>query len=425
MIIKNKDLLATTPTRERALAILEAGLEAINTRNVINSNVKIKSSFLFLKNSAYDLTSFRKIYLLAFGKDSFAASKTLEEILGERLTEGICLSLSDKKLEKVTNYKCSHPDPSDNNVEATKRAIELLRKTTEDDLLLVVISGGGSAMLTAPYKINIEEKAFIAKTLMNSGADINELNIVRKHLSKIKGGRLAELAFPATIVSLIFSDVVGNDLSTIASGPTVMDHSTNQDAQEILKKYDIYKKIVLPSLELNETPKKDKFFAKVENLLLLDSTTASSAMEEKARALGYSTRIYSDNLKGEAHKVGTDLLKNARKGEALIASGETTVKVSGNGVGGRNQELVLSNLLGVKEKQVLISCASDGHDNSDFAGALGDSYTLKRAKEENLNLEEFLRENDSYHFFEKTGQGIYTGLLESNVADLMLVLTDK
>lgn len=424
MIIKNKDLLAINPIREHALKIIEAGLLAINTQKVIQEAFKRSKDYLFIKDRAYDLKNFRKVFLVAFGKDAFVASSEIKRILGDNLTDGVVLSLKSGSIKGLKTFQCTHPNTSFNNVAATKEVINLIKSAGDEDLILVVISGGGSAMLTAPYKITYEEKARIAETLMDSGADISELNIVRKHLSDIKGGRLAQLSYPSTVVTLIFSDVVGNDLSTISSGPTVIDHTTIADAEEVLRKYKIAEKISLGNLELIESPKDLKYFQKVDNYLLMDNSVATGAMEEQARALGYSTRIYASDIKGEADKVGKKLLDEARKGEALIAAGETTVDVKGLGIGGRNQEMALANLENVKENQILVSVGTDGHDHSDFAGAICDSYTLKKAKENNLTPKDFLTNNDSFTFFKKIGEGIDTGLLESNVADLMLVLTD-
>lgn len=425
MLVRNKDLLAYTPIRDRALKILNAGLEAIDTKKVITQTLRFRNNYLFIHDRAYDLSNYRNIYLVAFGKDSFVASSEIKRILGNRLSAGVVLSLKPDKIPGLETYQCTHPNTSLNNVEATKKVIELIKQTNEDDMVLVIISGGGSAMLTAPYNLTVAEKATIVENLMDSGADIEELNIVRKHLSEIKGGRLAQLAYPSTLVTLIFSDVIGNDLSTIASGPTVMDHSTVDDAKKVLAKYNIFERISMPELELTESPKDQKFFQKVENFLIMDNSVATAAMEEEARALGYSTWVFANNLHGKADEVGKELLSKARKGEVLIAAGETTVEVNGDGIGGRSQELVLSNLSRIKENQVLISAGTDGHDHSDYAGALGDVYTLKKAKEENVNPDDFLKNNDSFHFFEKVGDGIETGQLESNVADLMLVVTDK
>ncbi|HSX58282.1 MAG TPA: DUF4147 domain-containing protein [Candidatus Saccharimonadales bacterium] len=423
-LIKNRDLLAVNPLRERALKILEAGLEAIDTRKAIRKSVSLNGDFLFVKDHAYDLTHYRRIFLVAFGKDSFVASSELKDLLGERIKDGVVLSLKNEKIAGFQTYQCTHPQTSLNNVEATKKVIEMVSAAEEDDLILVVISGGGSAMLTSPYKITFSDKALIADTLMNSGANISELNIVRKHLSEIKGGRLAALSFPSTVVTLIFSDVVGNDLSTIASGPTVMDHTSIEDAKKVLEKFKIKEKVMMGDLELTETPKEEKYFQKVQNYLLMDNSVATGAMEEAARALAYSTRILSNNLKGNSHEIGKDLLKEGKKGEALIAAGETTVQIVGQGLGGRNQEMALANLENVKDNQILISVGSDGHDHSEYAGGICDAYTKKKATEEKLDPKDFLGNNDSYHFFQKLGEGIDTGQLESNVADLMLVLTD-
>lgn len=425
MIIKNKDLLAINPLRERALSIVEAGLSAINTKEVIEKSVKVRGDFLFVKGQAYDLKKFRHIYLVAFGKDSFVASEQLGKIFGDRLTAGVVLSLKAGAIPKTETFQCTHPKPSLNNIVATKRAIELVDKANADDLIILVISGGGSAMFTAPFKITYEEKALITEELMNSGADITELNIVRKHLSEVKGGRLATRSYPATLVTLIFSDVIGNDLSTIASGPTVIDHSTVEDARGILNKYNILEKVAMPDLELNESPKESRLFQKVGNYLIVDNSIATQAMEDRARALGYSTRMYANNIQGNSHSVGERLIKECRKGEALIAAGETTIEIAGDGIGGRCQEMVLANLKNVAEKQILVCVGSDGHDHSDFAGALCDTYTLKRAREERIDPEEYLKNNDSFNFFKKITEGIDTGMLESNVADLMLVLKDK
>lgn len=422
-LIHNKELLAINPLREKAFKIIEAGLSAIDTREAIAKNFRIKKNFLFIKEKIYDLTKYRKIYLVAVGKDAYAAAIEIKKTLGDRLANGVVLSLRPEKIKGLQTFQCTHPHPSLNNVEATKKVIELVRSTEEDDLILVVISGGGSAMLTAPYKITYEDKALIADTLMNSGANIEELNIVRKHLSEIKGGRLAALAYPSQVVTLIFSDVIGNDLSTIASGPTVIDHTTVTDAKEVLKKHHILDKVSFAELDLIESPKDLRFFQRVDNILIMDNEVATQAMEKTARDLGYSIRVYANNLKGNAHEVGKKLLQEGKKWEALIAAGETTVEVVGDGIGGRNQEMVLANLKNVKDDQLLVAVGSDGHDHSDFAGAICDSYTLKKAKEMGLNPKDYLENNNSFYFFKQLGEGIETGLLESNVADLMLVLT--
>ncbi len=422
-LIKNSKTLAKNKLRKDALEILGSGLVAINTTSAIRSNVRLKNNFLFVKEHLYDLNHYERVFLLAIGKDAFAAASEVKKILDKKLNDGVVLSQNSGRISGLTVLKCTHPNPSNDNVKATQKAIKLLKALMEDDLLILIISGGGSAMLTAPYKISVTQKAKIAKGLMASGADIEELNIVRRHLSEIKGGRLGELAYPATIAALVFSDVVGDDLSTIASGPAVVDHTTSKQAQEVLEKYQILHKLKINNLDFNETPKDVKFFQKVRHFLILNNEVATSAMSLKAEELGYKARIFSTHLEGQADEVGERLLKEAKKKEALIGAGETTVRVKGSGIGGRSQELVLSNLTKIKENQVLLACASDGHDNSDFAGALGDKLTLQNAQKVKVNPEKFLSQSDSFDFFKQVGDGIETGRLESNIADLMLVLT--
>ncbi len=395
MIIKNKDLLAVNPLREYALKIVESALISIDTKAAIHRNLKLSNNFLFVKERPYELSKYRKIFLVAFGKDSFTAAKEVKKILRGKLDDGIVLSLRPEKIDGLQTYQCTHPQPSLNNVEATKKVIDLIEKSEENDLILVIISGGGSAMLTAPYKITYQDKALIADTLMNNGANIEELNVVRKHISEIKGGRLAALAYPSTVATLIFSDVIGNDLSTIASGPTVIDHTTVDDAKEVLRKYKVLENVAFSGLDLSETPKDLKYFQKVDNFLIMDNTVATTAMEETARGLGYSIRVLANNLKGNSHEVGKKLLSQGKEGEALIAAGETTVEVIGHGIGGRNQEMVLANLKNVKEDQIMVAMSSDGHDHSDFAGAICDTYTLKKSKEMGLNIEDYLENNNS------------------------------
>jgi len=423
VLIRNRNQLVSSSLRKKALAIIEAGLASIDTKKIIHENLTLKKNFLFIKDAHYDLDRYRQVFLVAVGKSALSASCEIGEILGKKLKSGVVLSLKEGKVPKMEVFSCTHPAPSEQNVKATIKAQELLESVGQDDLLIVVVSGGGSSMLTAPYKISISEKASVAKVLMSSGATIEELNTVRKHLSLVKGGRLAELAYPATIVTLIFSDVATNNLSTIASGPTVMDHTTNGQARAILDKYKVQEVLKLPKLDLSETPKETKFFHKVQHLLLVDNSVALNAMVEQAGNLGFAVEVYSRNLEGEARKVGKTLLQQSKKNQALLAAGETTVHVEGSGKGGRCQELVLGSLENLRDNQVLVAIGTDGHDNSDFAGAIADTSTLKKAAGKALDYQTFLKNNDSFNFFKKVGDGIETGPLPSNVADLMLVLT--
>lgn len=422
MKIRNFDQLATTPLRKQALAIIEAGYEAIGTEEVISNSVKLDGNNLQVRDKTLDLSHFENIYVVAIGKCALAASKALEKILGDKISKGYCLDIRQEPLTKIETFLGTHPLPSQTNIDATKKIIELLKSATENDLILTVVSGGGSALLSAPYKIDFQTKALISNELMKAGANIQELNIVRKHLSEIKGGRFAALAYPATFLSLIFSDVPGNDLSTIASGITVIDRTTISEAEAVLKKFDIYNRTKLDKIELSETPKEEKFFEKVTNLVLVDSQSALVAMSQKAKAAGFNVIIISDRLQGEAAEVGQQLLTKSVPQSTVLAAGETTVSVKGKGEGGRNQTLVLSNLANIGPNQVLISVGSDGHDHSDFAGAIGDRNSVNKAKGRGLDPQDYLSRSDSYHFFQKLGDGIDTGLLDSNISDFMLVL---
>lgn len=422
MKIRNFDQLASSPLRRQALEIINAGFEAISTDQAIRRSVRVFNNQLMIKEKIYNLGNFEKVYLIAIGKCALAASKTLEDILGDRLSSGFCLDIRQEKLDKVESVLGTHPLPSQENVEATKKILAFLDKASDRDLVITVVSGGGSALLSAPYKIDFQTKALISNELMKAGADITELNIVRKHLSDVKGGRFAQIAHPATVVSLIFSDVPGNDLSTIASGITVMDATTVDDARKILEKYDILQRSNLLNLELTESPKDPQLFKKVANIIMLDANTVVQAMKVKAMAAGFTPRIVGVDLRGEASEVGNKLISDCQSGEALLAAGETTVHVSGNGIGGRNQTLVMSNLKNIKKGQVLISVGSDGHDHSNYAGAVGDENSSEKARSKNLDVDQYLRNSDSFNFFTTLGDGIDTGLLDSNVSDFMLVL---
>jgi len=249
------------------------------------------------------------------------------------------------------------------------------------------------------------------------------MNVVRKHLSDVKGGGLIKHLYPSTVVSIIASDVPGNDLSVIASGPTVKDESTKEQTFEILKKYNLVDKLNLSSEAFNETPKDEKYFQNVSNILILSNQTALNAMKEKAKNLGLEAEIYSDKFQQEAKTAGQALINKLDRKKILLAGGETTVKVlNKDGKGGRNQDLVLASFPYLSNNITIASFDTDGWDNSEFAGAIGDSLTIKKAKEENANPDEFLNNNNSYYFFEKTGDGIITGRLPSNVSDLIIVL---
>ena len=445
MTITNFKNLAKNSLRKKALLVVEAGYEAIDIEKAVSGRIKLDNNLLVIQRNAiiYDsarkitkinLDNFRRIFIIGIGKGSALASVTLAKILGKRLTGGVASDVQNVKCQ-MSNVKClkgTHPLPSQKNVKATKEIVKLAKGLKKDDLLISFICGGGSALLCGSEK-EMRYSRTIFKELTKAGVNILELNTVRKHLSEVKGGNLAKFAYPATVISLIVSDVLGNDLSMVASGPTVFDKTTKKDAEKILKNY----QLPITNYQLLETPKDKKYFKRVKNILFLSNREPILAMAEKAKKLGLKPKIYSLKLKGEAKKALLPMIKKAKQGQALIAGGETTVKLSKpfgatQGKGGRNMEAVLGVLTQLpitnpnhqsQKNAVFLSVASDGRDNTEAAGAIGDILTIKKSQKLKLNPQKFLENHDSFHFFAKTGDLIFADKKSFNVADLMLVLS--
>jgi len=424
VIIQNFARLATSKLRRDALGIIEAGFNSINTRKIIDANVSLhRGGLLKIKGNWLDLKNYRRIYLIGIGKAAFSSVRVLENKLRDYITDGIVLDIYGAPLKKVKSMVGTHPHATETNVSATRQIIGLLESAKEEDLVLTVITGGGSALLCSPYKISCELKDRIVSKLWEAGASIQEINTVRKHLSEIKGGFFAKLAYPAKVVSLIFSDVPGDDLDMIASGPTVLDTTTVEDAAKILGKYNVLKQCNLPNCDLQETPKDPRYFQRVANVVVANNRIPLNAMSDMAKRLGYNPEILSSEIKGEAKDIAKRLVLNAKPKTALFAAGETTVKVIGKGKGGRNQHLVLAALRHLKKDQAIVSVNSDGFDFTEHAGAIGDQETLEKAKKMKLSTEKFFKECDSFNFFEKVGDAVETGILGTNIADFMLVLS--
>jgi len=423
-VIKNIDKLATTSLRKDALDILEAGYQAINTEKVITSSIKVESGHLFVEDHDINLNDYERVFFVGIGKCAADAAVVLESMIGDYITAGIVIDVRGVSLQKIKSHIGTHPLPSKANVVVTQSIKEMLEEATERDLVLTVISGGGSALLCLPNDIKCEMLIDITKMLMHKGATIEELNTVRKHLSLIQGGQFAKLAYPAKVTSFIFSDVPGNDIGTIASGPTVFDITTKENAKRILEKYDILNTCKLPDCDVLETPKEEKYFTKVSNILLLTNKTALFAMKNKAEELGYRSLIAYDKVEGEANIIGQLIATQAKQGTCLLYGGETTVIVKSNeGKGGRNQELVLGALPHLKEDIVIVAAASDGWDNSDMAGSIGDKALFQKAKEKSLDIKDYLNKNNSYDFYKNLGGHIETGRTGSNISDLYFTLT--
>lgn len=421
--VKNFDALASTPERKIVLELIETALESIQPNHVMEHNFVIQENNLRIAGQNFDLASYNRIVLIGFGKGSAGISKIVEQKLGDKLTEGYIIDVNPEEFTKIHFTKGTHPLPSTINAAFTQALLKRLAtlQLTERDLVLVVICGGGSAMLVAPNKIALDQKIEVNKALLKSGATISEMNIVRKHLSEVKGGGLAQALSPATVASLIFSDVPGNDLSVIASSPTHIDPTTVDDAKKLLEQFGLNDTLPFVQEALHETPKDESIFKNVHNLIISSNKTALEAMQKKANELKINSNIFSDHFQHEAKNAGVELLNHATSNSILLAGGETTVHVVGNGKGGRNQEVVLGTLESLDEKTIICSFDSDGWDNSEIAGAIGDSNTREKAQSLDVSPKTCLNSNSSFDFFEKTGDGIKTGRLPSNVSDLFIV----
>jgi glycerate-2-kinase len=432
MIVLNAKKLAITPVRKDALKIIESGYEAINIEKLTKRRFKVKGSYLEVCDLAckekVNLNDFERIFVIGFGKGSCAAVSVMADVLGKRLFGAISLdvetSFKPKKINKnVTVYWGTHPMPSKINVEATSIIISIAKDAGEKDLVIYFIGGGGSSLLCGSLG-ELKYASWLFKEMTRKGATIDEINVVRKHVSEVKGGNLAKFTYPATSLSLVVSDVCGNPLDTIASGPTVYDKTTVEDAIKILQKY----KVSLKKNSFVETPKDKHYFDRCKYFLLACNEDAAIAMLATARRLGYSASIGSLLVRGEARDVIFPFFKKVKAGQIMALAGETTVTIKGKGKGGRNQELALSVLDKASRKKInlskvfVASFASDGFDNTPVAGAIADEVSLEKIKKLKLNPSKYLLNNDSYAFFQKTGDFVCVERKSFNVADLMLII---
>jgi len=424
--IKNYDTLATNDNRKVVLELIETAFAAIAPQEVFKKDFSFQDKILKIKDKTFDLNNFDRVFLVGFGKGSSGICKTLEEKLGETLTEGYDIDVVDETFTKIHYIKGTHPLPSQENFDYTANVIQKISGLTEKDFVLVVTCGGGSVLFEKPHTFTLQQMIDVNTGLLDSGATISEMNTIRKHLSQVKAGGFAKILYPATIANLIFSDVPGNDLSVIASAPLVKDPTTIQDATAVLAKY----KLATPTTtDLVEPPKEEKYFAKVTNILMLSNLTALNAMEKRAKELGLHSYVMSDRLQGDARTMGEKLIKEAPVGQILLAGGETTIKVMGKGRGGRNQALVTSAISVIASEQrsnpqqniVIATFDSDGWDFYGYAGAIADQDTLKKITEQHLDVKAFLDDDNSYELLEKIGDGIDTGKQQSNVSDLFIV----
>lgn len=437
--------------REHAVETFQVALRALDPEESILRHLKLQGGELQLGKAHFPLQHFDRILAVGAGKANAPMARALEGLLGERISEGVIVVKDGHSLplKRIKVLEASHPVPDKRGIKGTEEILSLVADAGERDLVICLISGGGSALLVAPAEgITLEDKQEATRLLLACGATIHEINAVRKHLSRVKGGGLSRLAQPATVVSLILSDVVGDELDVIASGPTFPDSSTFHQAAEVLRRYEIWKKV--PSGvrdrfqkgvagDVEETPKPNEtFFQRCHWELVGTNLQALLAARQEAKRQGYSSLIISAGVEGETREVAKVHAAMAREvlrsdnplapPACLLSGGETTVTLRGKGRGGRNQEFVLASALALEgfERVVVLSGGTDGTDGpTDAAGAIADGQTVARARTMGLDPEEHLHRNDSYPFFEALGDLVITGPTRTNVMDVRIILVDK
>jgi hydroxypyruvate reductase len=438
--------------REDALKIFSSAIAAVDPENAVNSFLLRNGDILKAGGKTYDLSMISRIFVVGAGKASAPMAKAVETILGDRINKGIIVvkygyGLS---LNRIDLIEAGHPVPDENGLAGARKIAGLLVSCTENDLVISLISGGGSALLPLPAQgISLADKKKVTDGLLKCGADIHELNTVRKHLSISKGGGLAKTAYPATVINLMLSDVIGDDMDVIASGPFVPDSSTYIDTINIIDKYGIRHEMpatVISRLSegaegsIPETPKSgDPIFERVTNTIIGSNILACKAAREEASSAGYNSVILSSMSEGDTTEIArahiaiareTLLLDNPAKPPAcIISGGETTIIVKGSGMGGRNQEFALvaaKEISGMDKNIVVLSGGTDGTDGpTDAAGGVVDTGTAARGNEKGLNIDTYLDSNDSYNYLKQTGDLLITGPTRTNVMDVRILLVDN
>jgi len=441
-----------------------AGVRRVDPYRLIKDSVTLQDEHLLIKSSGdsecIDLSEFKQIFVTGFGKATAKMALAMEKILGERISAGVIAVKygHTEALKTIKIMEAGHPVPDVNGLKAAQAIVDLALRADEKTLVITLISGGGSALIPYPWQgvdsdddvaLTLMEKQEVTRKLLACGAAISEINCVRKHLSRIKGGRLAEWMAPATSVNLILSDVVGDRLDVIASGATSPDESTYVEMQKVIEKYDLTDQMPENALEIlkfglqkriAETPKPgNHIFDKVSNILIGTNTLALMAAKKDAAVRGYRAEILTSELVGEAREVAGDLYEIVRKYQkkrssdekplCLLFGGESTVTIRGDGKGGRNQEMALSFLsemsdnLCTSDGITFLSGGTDGNDGpTDAAGAFAAAEMLDRARNKGLSITDYLNNNDAYHFFDAINGLLKTGPTNTNVCDIQVIL---
>lgn len=433
-------------SRDKAIEIFLAGVESVKPDNLIRRYVSIKNNLLQIEELSFDLTKLKNIYVVGAGKASASMALAMENILGSLITGGHIVTKYDHSvpLKFIGITEAGHPVPDENGIRGTDQILSIVKKAGEDDLVICLISGGGSALLAdVPEGCTLEDLKKLSGILLKCGANINEMNCIRKHLSGVKGGHLAKAASPAKVVSLILSDVIGDPLDVIASGPTAPDPTTFTDAIAILKKYKIENEIpgqiyrVLQDGVYGKRPEtlkaSDKILSRTKNLIIGTNLLSLKTAREKAESMNYECQVITNKLQGDIGDVADFIFEKIRAAIkekikpqiCLLFAGEPTVKLTGKGLGGRNQHLALLIARDLKNSDgvTFLSGGTDGSDGpTDAAGAVVDSSTFLNASDLHIDPDQYINDHDSYNFFRQEGGLIITGPTQTNVMDLMVVL---
>jgi glycerate 2-kinase len=433
--------------RRKIVRILSAALQAVDPAQAVKRCLRREGDMLWVDERPYDLSGYEHVYVVGTGKAGAPMAQAVEEVLGDRITAGHVNVKYGHVLptRTVTIHEAGHPIPDEAGVAGGRQIVRLLQEAGEKDLVICLISGGGSALMTAPEgQISLDDMQALTDALLRAGATINEINAIRKHLDALKGGKLTRLAQPAQVVSLILSDVVGNPLDVIASGPTVPDTSTFAEAYALLERHGLIETVpgsIVAHLRGGldgawpDTPKPgDAIFEQTQNVVVASNDLAATAAQRQAEALGFNALLLSTFVEGEAREVAKVLAALAKQELAsgqplarpacMILGGETTVNVRGQGKGGRNQEMALAaalSLAGLWDVHI-VCLATDGTDGpTDASGALAEGSTVARGKALGLDARAHLEDNNAYPFFEALGDLLMTGPTNTNVNDLAFV----